>query len=471
MRPEAGLIGLRKELDVYANLRPAVGEGIDLLIVRELVGGLYYGARGVREDGTVFDTCEYHPRRSSGSRGAPSSSPAAGRAGCSRSTRRTCSRPRGCGGGSSPSSRADYPDVELRHGLVDSVAMLLVIDPCAFDMLVMENTFGDILSDVAAGVDRRARPRRSASLGDANPGIFEPVHGSAPDIAGTGAANPTAMLRSLALLLEHGLGEPALARALEAAVAGALASAPDADLGGAATTSEFGSAVLAALADEVRGVTTLVGYPGPAGSHSAAATALLAPPGAGAEPLASFIAVVEATVAAEVALGVLPIENSLHGPVGETHDLLYEAPLSIVSEVTLPIVHCLVAKTPIRLDEVRTLRSHPVAFDQCRDLIHSLGARLHPVGVDRRRRARGGRVGRPVRGRDREPRGRRRTSGCTVIARGRRRPTRRVHALRRRSRRTRASTARRAGGPRSRSSPTTSRARSTTRSGRSTGTG
>jgi prephenate dehydratase len=122
----------------------------------------------------------------------------------------------------------------------------------------------------------------------------------------------------------------------------------------------------------------VVGYPGPAGSHSGAATALLAPPGAGIEPFASFIAVVEATVGADVSLGVLPIENSLHGPVGETHDLLYEAPVSIVSEVTLPIIHCLAAKGPLRVDEVRTLRSHPVAFDQCRDLIHSLTVKCIP---------------------------------------------------------------------------------------------
>lgn len=123
---------------------------------------------------------------------------------------------------------------------------------------------------------------------------------------------------------------------------------------------------------------TVVGYPGPAGSHSAAATALLAPPGLRTEPYASFIAVVEATVGADISLGVLPIENSLHGPVGETHDLLYEAPVSIVSEVTIPIVHCVVAKSAIRLDEVSTFRTHPVAFDQCRDLIHSLSAKCIP---------------------------------------------------------------------------------------------
>ena len=120
---------------------------------------------------------------------------------------------------------------------------------------------------------------------------------------------------------------------------------------------------------------TRVGYPGPRGSHTAAATALLAPPGAAMEPLASFMAVVEATVDAVVGMGVLPIENSLHGPVAETHDLLYEAPLSIVSEVTLPIVHCLLARSPIQPAEVRTLRSYPVAFDQCREFVHASGAR------------------------------------------------------------------------------------------------
>ena len=125
---------------------------------------------------------------------------------------------------------------------------------------------------------------------------------------------------------------------------------------------------------------SVAGYPGPAGSHSAAAALLLAPEAA-QEPLASFIAVAEAAVAGEVTLGVLPIENSLHGPVAETHDLLYEAPLSIVSEVTLPIVHCLVAKTPIQVSEVRTLRSNAVAFDQCREFVHATGARCLPAST------------------------------------------------------------------------------------------
>jgi len=123
-----------------------------------------------------------------------------------------------------------------------------------------------------------------------------------------------------------------------------------------------------------------VGYPGPAGSHSAAASLLLAPEWT-QEPLASFIAVTEAAVAGEVSLGVLPIENSLHGPVAETHDLLYEAPLSIVSEVTLPIVHCLVAKNPIQVSEVKTLRSNGVAFDQCREFVHASAARCLPTST------------------------------------------------------------------------------------------
>jgi 3-isopropylmalate dehydrogenase len=251
VRPEVGLIELRRELDVYANLRPALAEGVDLLIVRELVAGLYYGARGVRDDGTVFDTLEYHPDQ------------------IERLARRAFELARGRGGrllsvdkaNVLDTSRlwrrvvtdlaADYPDVELRHGLVDSVAMQIVTDPGSFDTLAMENTFGDILSDVAAAVTGGLGLAASASLGDGSRGIFEPVHGSAPDIAGTGRANPTAMLRSLALALEHSLGEPGLAGRVEAATAAAAESAPTPDVGGSATTTEFGDAVLAGLAAEV----------------------------------------------------------------------------------------------------------------------------------------------------------------------------------------------------------------------------
>jgi len=250
VRPEAGLLGLRKALDVYANLRPATGEGVDLVIVRELVGGLYFGKRGVLPDGTVFDTLEYHPsqveriarrafelaRRRSGSLVSVDK---ANVLDTSRMWRRVVTE-----------LATEYADVELRHALVDSAAMELVTDADRFDVLVMENTFGDILSDVAAAVTGGLGLAASASLGDGGPGIFEPVHGSAPDIAGTGAANPAAMLRSLALLLEHALERPDLAAAVADAVDAALASHPTPDLGGTATTASFADAVLERLGRE-----------------------------------------------------------------------------------------------------------------------------------------------------------------------------------------------------------------------------
>jgi prephenate dehydratase len=122
-------------------------------------------------------------------------------------------------------------------------------------------------------------------------------------------------------------------------------------------------------------VTETVGYPGPPGSHSDAAAAVLAP-GAEAVDLPSFTAVVEAASAAEVAVGVLPIESSLIGPIAETHDLLYEAPLSIVREATLPIRHCLLGLPGATLEDAAVIRSHQAAFDQCRDLLRSVAARL-----------------------------------------------------------------------------------------------
>ena len=257
VRPEQGLLGLRRELDVYANLRPALGDDIDLLIVRELVGGLYFGARGVRDDGTVFDTCEYHPGQVERvARRAFELARAPPRPARCRSTRRTCSTPRACGGASSTELAPEYPDVELRHGLVDSVAMQLVTDPETFDVLVTENMFGDILSDVAAAVTGGLGLAASASLGDGGPGIFEPVHGSAPDIAGTGAATRPRCCARSRWLLEHGLGERARGRARRGGRRSAR-SQPTPDLGGNATTTEFGDAVLAALAKEEAWTTAL----------------------------------------------------------------------------------------------------------------------------------------------------------------------------------------------------------------------
>jgi len=247
VRPEQGLLRLRKELAVYANLRPARRDGVDLLIVRELTGGLYFGARGTRPDGVVFDTCEYHPseveriaRRgfelALGRRRRLTSVDKANVLETSRLWRRVVNE-----------IAPDYPDVEVEHMLVDNAAMQLASAPERFDVVLTENMFGDILSDLVAAVTGGLGVAPSASLGDAGPGLFEPVHGSAPDIAGRGVANPAAMLRSTALLLQHGLSRPAEARALETAVDEALIRAPTPDLGGTATTRTFGDAVLAAL--------------------------------------------------------------------------------------------------------------------------------------------------------------------------------------------------------------------------------
>jgi 3-isopropylmalate dehydrogenase len=248
VRPEQGMLRLRAELDVYANLRPASQGMVDLLIVRELVGGLYFGARGVREDGTVFDTCEYHPSQveriarralelARARRRRLVSVDKANVLETSRLWRRVVHE-----------VAADFPDVVVEDLLVDNAAMQLASAPEQFDVIVTENMFGDILSDLAAAMTGGLGLAPSASLGDRGPGIFEPVHGSAPDIAGRGIANPTGMLRSTALMLEYGLGLESEAEALRSAVDEALRRSPTPDLGGRATTSEFGDSVLAALA-------------------------------------------------------------------------------------------------------------------------------------------------------------------------------------------------------------------------------
>ena len=247
VRPEQGLLALRKELGVYANLRPARAEGIDLLIVRELTGGLYFGAKGTRDDGTWFDTCEYTRHE------------------VERIARRAFELARARSGRLTSVDKVnvmhtsrlwrdvvtalgtEYPDVPLDHALVDSFAMTIVNAPETIDVVLTENTFGDILSDVAAAVTGGLGLAGSASLGNDGPGLFEPVHGSAPQIAGKGIANPAGMLRSVALLLRHGLDRPEDADELERAVDAALVEAPTPDLGGAATTQELGDAVLRGL--------------------------------------------------------------------------------------------------------------------------------------------------------------------------------------------------------------------------------
>jgi 3-isopropylmalate dehydrogenase len=247
VRPEQGLLRIRRELGVYANLRPVWAEGVDVMIVRELSGGLYYGRKGRLVDGMAFDTCEYHPWQIER---------IARRAFDFAEQRRrhvTVSDKHGVLETSSlwrevvDEVANDYADVALDYMLVDNAAMQLVRDPGRFDVLLTENTFGDILSDVAAVATGGVGLAPSASLSESGPGIFEPIHGSAPDIAGRGIANPAAMIRSAALMLEYGLGRAEDARRLHEAVAAALREAPTPDLGGTATTAQLGDAVVRLL--------------------------------------------------------------------------------------------------------------------------------------------------------------------------------------------------------------------------------
>ena len=247
VRPEQGLLRIRSGLGVFANLRPVRADGVDVMIVRELSGGLYYGRKGRLSDGMAFDICEYHPwqieriaRRAfdlaAGRRQAVTLVDKYGVLETSKLWREVVDE-----------IAAGYPDVRLDAMLVDNAAMQLVRDPGSFYVMLTENTFGDILSDVAAVATGGVGLAPSASLSEDGPGIFEPVHGSAPDIAGRGIANPAAMIRSAALMLEYGLGRTDEAGLLDRAVDEALRSTPTRDLGGTATTVEFGDAVVALL--------------------------------------------------------------------------------------------------------------------------------------------------------------------------------------------------------------------------------
>jgi 3-isopropylmalate dehydrogenase len=265
-RPEQGLLGLRKGLGLFANLRPVrpipaladaspmragVIAGTDLLVVRELTGGIYFGEK-TRTVDSASDTCVYTVAEVE--RIARVAFAAAGRR-----SRRVTSVDKANVLETSRLWRevvtglaGDYPEVELDHMLVDNAAMQLVANPSRFDVILTENMFGDILSDEAAMLTGSLGMLPSASLGDGGPGVFEPVHGSAPDIAGRGVANPLATFLSAAMLLRDGLGLAAEADRVEAAVEAALASGlRTADLAGAsesaAGTEEMTAAVLAGL--------------------------------------------------------------------------------------------------------------------------------------------------------------------------------------------------------------------------------
>ena len=267
VRPEQGLLRLRRELGVYANLRPVtlhpalrgastlkseVLEGVDLIFVRELTGGIYFGAKSRTHD-TASDVCSYTvaeierivrvaARLAQARRGRLTSIDKANVLETSRLWREVTER----------LVRAEFPDLKLEHMLVDSAAMHLIRRPRDFDVAVTENMFGDILTDEASMLAGSLGLLPSASLGDGKRGLYEPIHGSAPDIAGQGIANPVGAILSAALLLRLSLGLTREAAAVETAVSEAITAGvltPDIAAASqpAATTSEFGTAVIAGL--------------------------------------------------------------------------------------------------------------------------------------------------------------------------------------------------------------------------------
>ena len=259
VRPEQGLLALRAALGVFANLRPlqvhpalaslSPLKNVDVLFVRELTGGAYFGAK-TRTTDTATDECKYTvaevervTRRAfelaRERRQHVTSVDKANVLETSRLWRSTVTR-----------VAAEYPDVKLEHQLVDSMAMLLLTQPSRYDVIVTENLFGDILTDEAAALAGSLGLLPSASLGEGKVGLYEPIHGSAPDIAGQNVANPLGAILSAALLLRHSLGLEIEATTIEAAVAHVLSNGPHSrDIGGQASTSEMRDAVIAALDD------------------------------------------------------------------------------------------------------------------------------------------------------------------------------------------------------------------------------
>jgi 3-isopropylmalate dehydrogenase len=267
LRPEQAILGLRKELGLFANLRPAkafpeladasalrpeVAAAIDMVIVRELNGDVYFGekgmrttASGLREGYDIMSYNEDEVRRIA--RAGFDTAMARGK--------RLCSVDKANVLETSQLWRdvvievaADYPEVALSHMYVDNAAMQLVRNPGQFDVIVTGNLFGDILSDQASMCVGSIGMLPSASLDANSKGLYEPIHGSAPDIAGQGKANPLATILSAAMMLRYSLGQAAAADRIEAAVAKALADgARSPDLGGNMSTQVMGDAVLAAL--------------------------------------------------------------------------------------------------------------------------------------------------------------------------------------------------------------------------------
>ena len=269
-RPEAGLLGIRSALGLFANLRPAVifeslkdaspikpeliGDSLDIMVVRELTGGIYFGERGRDTvDGveSAYDTERYS---------VPEIERIA-RIGFEMAKKRNCKLCSVDKANVLESSRLwratvarigeEYPEVEITNMYVDNCAMQLVRNPGQFDVLLTSNIFGDILSDEASMISGSIGMLSSASLGENKFGLYEPIHGSAPDIAGTGLANPLATILSVAMMLRYTLDEPKAAEAIEAAVAEVLKTTRTADIyvegTKKVTCKEIGDAVCALL--------------------------------------------------------------------------------------------------------------------------------------------------------------------------------------------------------------------------------
>jgi len=264
LRPEMGLLGLRKALGLFANLRPVATipelidaaplkreklEGVDILVVRELTGGIYFGEK-TRTATTAVDTCVYTVEEvervcrvaaglARARRGKITSIDKANVLETSRLWRDVATRV----------FAEEFPDLEVEHLLVDAAAMHLLSRPADFDVMVTENMFGDILTDEASMLAGSMGMLASASLGSGGPGLYEPIHGSAPDIAGQGVANPSGAILSVALMLRYSLDCAAGAEAIEAAVAGAIAAGQrtrDVAVRGQTplSTVEFGQAII-----------------------------------------------------------------------------------------------------------------------------------------------------------------------------------------------------------------------------------
>jgi 3-isopropylmalate dehydrogenase len=269
VRPEQGLLALRRGMGVFANLRPVMThpalyaasplkerllEGVDILFVRELTGGIYFGDK-TRSAEAASDLCLYSRAEiervvrlactlARARRGVVTSVDKANVLETSRLWRETATR----------IAREEFPDVRLEHALVDAAAMQLIQAPGRFDVVVTENMFGDILTDEASVITGSIGMLPSASLADRGPGLYEPIHGSAPDIAGRGVANPCGAVLSAAMLLRHSLGLEAEARAVEeatwATVARGIGTADVVGKGATARSTDDVAAAIAASLEE-----------------------------------------------------------------------------------------------------------------------------------------------------------------------------------------------------------------------------